>query len=77
MRQKITDTTRILRNCKRLFRSGEMTKEQYQATLIMLFDNVSIIEQKSTDVEFIIHFLNNKAKENPILENLNFSFCMN
>lgn len=54
-----------------------MTKEQYQATLIMLFDNVSIIEQKSADVEFITHFLNNKAKENPILENLNFSFCMN
>jgi hypothetical protein len=77
MRRKTTETIRLLKKCKKAFRRGQISKAQYQATLILLFDNMSVIEQECCDVEFIVHFLNDKAKENPLFDDLNFSFCLN
>ena len=77
MKKKISNTKKALHQCKTAFRQGQITKEQYDATLILLFDNMVILENENSNVEFVIEFLNSKAVENPILHNINFSFCLN
>lgn len=77
MRTKTIETKNLLRKCKIAFTLGHISVEQYQATLILLFDNMSIIEDEKNNIDFIINFLNKKTKDNPLFENFNFSICLN
>jgi len=66
----------ILDEAKRQFYSKEISLEEYQDTLAILYDRLTEIEQDSTKKRYILKVFSNPFRGN-ILETLNFSLAMN
>lgn len=66
----------ILDEAKRQFYSNEISLEEYQDTLAVLYDRLTDIEQDTTKKNYILKVFSNPFRAN-VLETLNFSLAMN
>lgn len=66
----------ILDEAKRQFYSKEISLEEYQDTLAVLYDRLTDIEQDTTKKNYILKVFSNPFRAN-VLETLNFSLAMN
>ena len=74
---KQTEISRIiLDEAKRQFYSGQISFQEYEKILILLYDRLSDIEQDLTKKNYIIKVFSEPFRQN-VLETINFSLAMN
>ncbi|CDN79510.1 MULTISPECIES: hypothetical protein [Elizabethkingia] len=78
MNSRTKESKRLLESFKKALQNGTITREEYDAAILLLIDKMSFIEHNPEQINYLLNKLSEKIKSDiSLIETINLSFCMN